>query len=54
MFGAGGSAAAGASSAASVSDAPAAVPSSANVYRPKSVTFGWVIGDDGEERAACR
>ncbi len=30
---------------------PAAVPSSANVYRPKSVTFGWVIGDDGEEAA---
>lgn len=29
---------------------PAAPPSSANVYRPKSVTFGWVIGDDGEER----
>ena len=30
-------------------DGPAPVPSSANVYRPKSVTFGWVIGDDGEE-----
>jgi uncharacterized LabA/DUF88 family protein len=30
---------------------PAAPPSSANVYRPKSVTFGWVIGDDGEETA---
>ncbi len=28
---------------------PAAPPSSANVYRPKSVTLGWVIGDDGEE-----
>ena len=28
---------------------PAAPPSAANVYRPKSVTFGWVIGDDGEE-----
>jgi uncharacterized LabA/DUF88 family protein len=30
---------------------PTAPPSSANVYRPKSVTFGWVIGDDGEETA---
>jgi uncharacterized LabA/DUF88 family protein len=29
--------------------APPAVPSSANVYRPKSVTLGWVISDDGEE-----
>ncbi len=28
---------------------PAAPPSSANVYRPKSVTLGWVMGDDGEE-----
>ena len=28
---------------------PAAPPSSANVYRPKSVTLGWVIGDDGED-----
>ena len=27
----------------------AVVPSSANVYRPKSVTFGWVVGDDVEE-----
>ena len=48
VFGAGGSAAAGAGSAP-VSDAPAVVPSSANVYRPKSVTFGWVVGDDVEE-----
>jgi hypothetical protein len=47
VFGAGGSAAAGAGSTAS--DAPAVVPSSANVYRPKSVTFGWVVGDDVEE-----
>ena len=48
VFGAGGSGAAqGASSPAS--DVPAVVPSSANVYRPKSVTRGWVMGDDGEE-----
>jgi hypothetical protein len=26
-----------------------APPSSANVYRPKSVTLAWVIGDDGED-----
>ncbi|MGE0359364.1 MAG: NYN domain-containing protein [Vicinamibacterales bacterium] len=31
--------------------APATPPSSANVYRPKSVTLGWVISDDGEETA---
>jgi uncharacterized LabA/DUF88 family protein len=31
--------------------APPVVPSAANVYRPKSVTLGWVIGDDGEEAA---
>ncbi|MGD9902390.1 MAG: NYN domain-containing protein [Vicinamibacterales bacterium] len=31
--------------------AAAAPPSAANVYRPKSVTLGWVIGDDGEETA---
>jgi uncharacterized LabA/DUF88 family protein len=53
VFGAGGSASMpGASAAASSPDPdaqPAAPPSSANVYRPKSVTFGWVIGDDGEE-----
>ncbi len=49
VFGAGGSAAVAAAAPAQVSDAPAAVPSSANVYRPKSVTFGWVIGDDGSE-----
>ena len=53
VFGAGGSAAlAGASAQASQPDPdaqPAAPPSSANVYRPKSVTLGWVIGDDGEE-----
>ena len=28
---------------------PAAAPSIANVYRPKSVTLGWVIGDDEKE-----
>jgi uncharacterized LabA/DUF88 family protein len=28
---------------------PAAPPSLANVYRPKSVTRGWVMADDGEE-----
>jgi uncharacterized LabA/DUF88 family protein len=49
VFGAGGSAAVAAAAPAQASDAPAAVPSSANVYRPKSVTFGWVIGDDGSE-----
>lgn len=53
VFGAGGSAAlAGASAQASQPDPdaqPAAPPSSANVYRPKSVTLGWVIGDDGED-----
>jgi hypothetical protein len=48
VFGAGGSAA-GAPASAPASDTPPVVPSSANVYRPKSVTFGWVIGDDGEE-----
>jgi hypothetical protein len=49
VFGAGGSATAGAGSSAPVSDVPSVVPSSANVYRPKSVTFGWVVGDDVEE-----
>ena len=49
VFGAGGSAAAAAASSAPASDTPAVVPSSANVYRPKSVTFGWVVGDDVEE-----
>ena len=49
VFGAGGSAATGAGPSAPVSDGPAVVPSSANVYRPKSVTFGWVVGDDVEE-----
>ena len=49
VFGAGGSAAVAAASSAPASDTPPVVPSSANVYRPKSVTFGWVIGDDGEE-----
>lgn len=53
VFGAGGAAAlAPASGAVATPDPdaqPAAPPSSANVYRPKSVTFGWVIGDDGEE-----
>jgi hypothetical protein len=53
VFGAGGSAAmAGAPAQTSQPDSdqqPAAPPSSANVYRPKSVTLGWVIGDDGEE-----
>ncbi len=50
VFGAGGSAAM-ASMPAAMEDPdaqPAAPPSSANVYRPKSVTFGWVVGDDGE------
>ncbi len=55
VFGAGGSAAMASTSApgsAPDPDAqPAAPPSSANVYRPKSVTLGWVIGDDGEEAA---
>jgi uncharacterized LabA/DUF88 family protein len=53
VFGAGGSAAlAGAPAQTSQPDPaapPAAPPSSANVYRPKSVTLGWVIGEDGEE-----
>ncbi len=50
VFGAGGSAALG-SAPNSMPDAesePAPPPSAANVYRPKSVTFGWVVGDDGE------
>ncbi len=54
VFGAGGSAAM-ASGPNAMPDAeaetesePAPAPSSANVYRPKSVTFGWVVGDDGE------
>jgi hypothetical protein len=53
VFSATGPAAAGtgASAAPASEAAPAVVPSSANVYRPKSVTFGWVIGDDGEEVA---
>ncbi len=54
VFGAGGSAAAAAASAAPASDMPPVVPSSANVYRPKSVTFGWVIGDDGAEETEER
>ncbi len=52
VFGAGGSAALAGTAGASQPDPdaqPAAPPSSANVYRPKSVTLGWVIGDDGEE-----
>ena len=51
VFGAGGAASgSGASAQTPAADAaPAPPPSSANVYRPKSVTFGWVIGDDGEE-----
>ena len=53
VFGAGGSAAmAGTSAPGAMPDPdaqPAAPPSSANVYRPKSVTLGWVMGDDGEE-----
>ncbi len=48
VFGAGGSAAAGAAAPAQESDAQPVEVSSANVYRPKSVTFGWVIGDDAE------
>jgi uncharacterized LabA/DUF88 family protein len=54
VFGAGGAASGSAGSAQTpAADAtPAAPPSSANVYRPKSVTFGWVIGDDGEEEVA--
>ena len=52
VFGAGGPSAAAPASAPAAGDAaPAPAPSSANVYRPKSVTFGWVIGDDGEETA---
>ncbi len=54
VFGAGGSAAVTQASPALASDAPAVVPSSANVYRPKSVTFGWVIGDDGAEETEAR
>jgi uncharacterized LabA/DUF88 family protein len=49
VFGAGGSAAVAAAAPSLTSEAPTAVPSSANVYRPKSVTFGWVVGDDVEE-----
>jgi uncharacterized LabA/DUF88 family protein len=41
--------ASGNASAPAADAAPPVVPSAANVYRPKSVTFGWVIGDDGEE-----
>jgi uncharacterized LabA/DUF88 family protein len=53
VFAATGAAGAPASAApsAAADQGPAPVPSSANVYRPKSVTFGWVIGDDGEEAA---
>ena len=39
-----------AATAAEADAQPAAPPSSANVYRPKSVTLGWVISDDDEER----
>jgi uncharacterized LabA/DUF88 family protein len=50
VFSATGPAGASGNAGAPAADAaPPAVPSSANVYRPKSVTFGWVIGDDGEE-----
>jgi uncharacterized LabA/DUF88 family protein len=54
VFGAGGSAAMAASSpsqgnAPDPDAQPSAPPSSANVYRPKSVTLGWVIGDDDEK-----
>ena len=58
VFGAGGSAALQQNApAAPMPDVdpdaqPAAPPSSANVYRPKSVTLGWVIGDDDEEKGA--
>jgi hypothetical protein len=48
---AGPSSVAPASAPAAGDGTPAPAPSSANVYRPKSVTFGWVIGDDGEETA---
>jgi uncharacterized LabA/DUF88 family protein len=52
VFAAGGAAGAPAAAAPVAAESgPAPVPSSANVYRPKSVTFGWVIGDDGEETA---
>jgi uncharacterized LabA/DUF88 family protein len=44
-------AAASAPAAAEADAAPVAPPSAANVYRPKSVTLGWVISDDGEETA---
>ena len=51
VFGAAGPSAETKGAAPAADAQPAAPPSSANVYRPKSVTFGWVIGDDGEEAA---
>ncbi|MGE0814091.1 MAG: NYN domain-containing protein [Vicinamibacterales bacterium] len=52
VFGAGGASSASpslAQASAETEGPPAAPPSSANVYRPKSVTLGWVIGDDDEK-----
>ncbi|MEZ5291520.1 MAG: NYN domain-containing protein [Vicinamibacterales bacterium] len=52
VFGAGGASSAAPSAAPSPAEAegqPPAPPSLANVYRPKSVTLGWVIGDDDEK-----
>jgi hypothetical protein len=46
---AGPSAAAPAGTASAAAEGAPAPPSVANVYRPKSVTLGWVIGDDGDE-----
>lgn len=48
VFAAGSSAAPASPGVADPDAQPAAPPSSANVYRPKSVTLGWVIGDDDE------
>jgi len=56
VFGAGGSAAEKPASTAAPMDVdgdeqPVAPPSAANVYRPKSVTRGWTMGDDGDDTA---
>jgi uncharacterized LabA/DUF88 family protein len=52
VFAAGAAAGTAAPAPASAQDPdaqPAAPPSLANVYRPKSVTLGWTMGDDGDE-----
>jgi hypothetical protein len=52
VFGAGAAASAPPPASQAAPDAeaqPQAPPSMANVYRPKSVTLGWVIGDDDEK-----